>query len=773
MKHKVNILHNRFNKSNNTGSRDRKGDGNRHTLGELLKQYKYQILGLILLSIVTAWMFPREKTFQFADLKEGRVYIGPEIIATFTFAVNKSPEEYAADVKKAQQSIAPIFRRDDSVTVEQQQQLRDFLEQFTQALRETDNEFAKVKSLFQDNGIIVTDEDVELLIRPDEATDDRSSGSRPSRFMGTTVMQRVRPITSTVLAIMSEIYTAGVLDIEKEQLTPTPAKLSIRHAEREMLENADFCYGMKEAQNYILDQLRNEVNFTEPRVKIAYQIATRFLQPNLFYNEAETRARIEEAVALVPLAKDQVLAGERIIEGHERITKEHIDKLNSYAIAKAERRREEGVVSRVMLGSGKLATTILIFSIFIAFIWLARRHIIDTSRHLLLIGIVALLMVALTFLINQLNLSPYLIPVTTGAMIVTIFFDAYTGILYILSISLLLGTMRGNEYGITFVTLFVSSFAILSVTRVRKRNWVLRSIAVIMVAYAAAITVLDLLNYISLKDLMSNLGFGLINGFLSPIFAYALIVIFENVFDMTTDMTLLELSDLNHPLLRQLAMEAPGTYHHSITVGYLAEAAAEAIGGNSLLARVGAYYHDIGKIEKPEYFVENQGRGRNPQEKLTPTMSSLVLLNHVRRGAEMARQYGLPAVVEAFIYEHHGTGLMNYFYQKAVEQSEGEPVSQNAFRYPGPRPRTRETAIVMLADSVEAATRSLRDPSPSRIKTVVEQIIDERFKSGELDDTPLTLHDLSRISEAFQKIIYGTFHRRIEYPKSVAKNKDV
>ena len=218
-------------------------------------------------------------------------------------------------------------------------------------------------------------------------------------------------------------------------------------------------------------------------------------------------------------------------------------------------------------------------------------------------------------------------------------------------------------------------------------------------------------------------------------------------------------------------MEAPGTYHHSIVVGNLAEAATEAVGGNPLLARVGAYYHDIGKIEKPEYFVENQARGRNPQEKLTPTMSSLILLNHVRKGAEMARNYNLPKEIEAFIYEHHGTSLMSYFYQKAVEQSDGEEISQNEFRYPGPRPKSRETAIVMLADAIEAASRTLKDPSPSRIKGIVEQLIDERFKSGELDESPLTLQDLSKIAEAFQKILIGIFHARIEYPAGKEKEK--
>jgi len=756
MKHRMNILRNRFQDMSGSWSRERRAEAGEAPLTGLYRRYRFQGLGVLVLAIVIALMFPREKTFQFSDLKEGRVYIGPEIIATSTFPVNKSPEEYAQDVEKAKRSVAPVFRREETVASSNLQELQAFLDRLGQILREDIDAARRTASLFSDNGVVVTNEDLKAILESGETERARTASSQR--------LQNFRVLAAAVLSTVRELYTAGVLEVEKSQLTPGLEKLSIRSGGREELEEASYCYSLREAQNYILEKLRTQSELSEPRVKVAYQIATRYLHPNLLFEQEETQTRRDEAVALVPLAKDQVLAGERIIDGHQRITKEHIDKLNSYAMARAEQQKEASIFYRLMLGLGKLATTLLILSLFLGLVYHARRQLLDTPRYLLIIGLVALLTVVLTYIVNELNQSPYLIPVATGAMIITIFFDSFVGLFYVLSISLLLGTMRGNEYGITFISLFVSSAAILSVSRVRTRNWLIRSIAVIVLVFIAAISVLDLLNYVSLKEMMRHWGLGVINGFLSPIFAYALIIIFENIFDMTTDMTLLELSDLNHPLLRQLAMQAPGTYHHSIVVGNLAEAATEAVGGNSLLARVGAYYHDIGKMEKPEYFVENQMRGRNPQEKLTPTMSSLILLNHVRRGSEMARQYGLPKAVEAFIFEHHGTSLMNYFYQKAVEQSEGEPVSQTAFRYPGPRPQGLETAIVMLADAVEAATRSLRDPSPNRIKTVVEQIIDERFKSGELDNSPLTLQNLSRISEAFQKIIYGTLHRRIEYP---------
>jgi hypothetical protein len=233
----------------------------------------------------------------------------------------------------------------------------------------------------------------------------------------------------------------------------------------------------------------------------------------------------------------------------------------------------------------------------------------------------------------------------------------------------------------------------------------------------------------------------------------------------------LELSALNRPLLRELALQAPGTYHHSIVVGTLSEAAAEAIGANSLLARVGAYYHDIGKTEMAEYFAENQRGGKNPHEKLTPNMSLLVIINHVKRGIEIAEEHNIPREVRDFIPEHHGTNVVSYFYKKALEKNGDTDVQESDFRYPGPKPQSEETGIVMLADAVEAACRSLRDPSISRLRNMVNGIVEERFKKGELDECPLTLRDLNLIKESFIRTLTGIFHGRTQYPEE-QKNAD-
>jgi putative nucleotidyltransferase with HDIG domain len=242
---------------------------------------------------------------------------------------------------------------------------------------------------------------------------------------------------------------------------------------------------------------------------------------------------------------------------------------------------------------------------------------------------------------------------------------------------------------------------------------------------------------------------------------------------VTTDLTLLELSDFNHPLLRMLSETAPGTFHHSITIGNLAEAAAKAIGANSILARVGGYYHDIGKMVKPEYFVENQVGAQNRHTRLKPRMSSLIIQSHVKEGVELGRKYGLPEMVLNFIPQHHGTTRIAFFYDKALRQSvrraSKDVINESDFRYPGPKPQTKEAGIVMLADSVEASTRSITDITPQKLEQGIDNMIRHRFVEGELDECELTLRDLTKIRGTFFKILMGSYHQRIKYPQQIVE----
>ncbi len=274
----------------------------------------------------------------------------------------------------------------------------------------------------------------------------------------------------------------------------------------------------------------------------------------------------------------------------------------------------------------------------------------------------------------------------------------------------------------------------------------------------------------ALPEMGFNLLFGFLGGVLAALVILGILPILEWIFGYTTNIKLLELANLNHPLLKRMILEAPGTYHHSILVSILADTAAREVNANPLMARVSAYYHDIGKIQKPAYFVENQGL-ENRHDKLEPSMSSLILTSHVKEGLELAQEYKLGSKIADIIGQHHGTSLISYFYQKAKEQEnpEIEQVNEAAYRYPGPKPQTKEAALVMLADEVEAASRAVPDPTPSRLQGLVQRIINKTFTEGQLDECELTLKDLHRIAKSFNLVLSGSYHHRVEYPISAGK----
>jgi cyclic-di-AMP phosphodiesterase PgpH len=310
--------------------------------------------------------------------------------------------------------------------------------------------------------------------------------------------------------------------------------------------------------------------------------------------------------------------------------------------------------------------------------------------------------------------------------------------------------------------------AIFSVMKVRNRNQFMRAMLFLPVGTVSAIFVIDALQGTSFRAMVNHAWPGAIGGIAVPILSMGLLVVFEKTFNITTSLTLLELSDLNAPLLRQLSISSPGTYTHSIIISNLVEAAATAIGANALLARVGAYYHDIGKMQRALHFTENQMDGHNPHDKLMPQMSALVIISHVKDGVEIAEKVGLPQQIIDFIPQHQGTMLVAYFYNKAQEMYGPENVREETYRYPGPKPQTRETAILMMADAVEAAVRSLRDKTPSRVKGMVHDLIRKRLDDGQFDECDLTLRDITLIEESFLPVLAGAMHQRIEYPKDQA-----
>jgi putative nucleotidyltransferase with HDIG domain len=353
-----------------------------------------------------------------------------------------------------------------------------------------------------------------------------------------------------------------------------------------------------------------------------------------------------------------------------------------------------------------------------------------------------------------------------AAIILSVIFDPRISMIAAMILAVLVGgqgLFRGTNA--LFINLIGGAAAALSMRVIRRRDQAYYSVLIVGAAYLFAAVALGLtLGWTAQQIGVSALRGGA-NALVSVVLAMFLLPLAERLTRTTTDLTLLEYSDLNRPLLRRLMLEAPGTYAHTMRMASLAEAAANAIGANGLLARVGTYYHDIGKLKKPQYFVENQPRGRNPHDKLKPNTSAAIVRNHVREGIELAEENHLPPAIASFIAEHHGTGPISYFLDKARER-DGTVSNTAEYAYPGPVPQTSETAICMLADGVEAASRVLPDPSPEKLRDVVDHIVRQRMEQGQLREAPLTLKQLDRVKEEFTRVLMGMNHNRIDYPAS-------
>lgn len=728
------------------------------------------IIGVVAVVTIVA-LFPRGKSFHFADLREGEIYVGEQIVAPFNFSINKTPEEYARDKEAARRSVAPVFVRLDSVAkahIRDIQMLLDSTEVILKSGLSDSLKKVRLAEMFGTHKIVVPDEDLIFFLTglrlppPPQKAKGRSARRKAEAALETQTIE-FSQFRQVLLSVARDLYSVGILNIPAKELPNEAQKIAIDDGKNEHVAQVTAFATVETIKSLIPEKLRGHFEI-DGAVKAGFYILNTLVRPNIFFKEEETNERIKAAEALVPKARGTVLKDERIIDSHEKITREHIQKLNSLAEAIALREGDSSFWGHFIPLLGKTIFVLLSIGLLIVYLYISERKVFTDARRVLMIAISLLLILLVARLFSQFNLPESLIPVAMGSMLLTIFFNARIAFMGTVTLALLLSGLRGNEFSIIVLTLIVGSASILSVRKVRSRSWIFKSILWVTGGYFLTISALELSRYSALEKTLESFLYAGISGFLCPILTYGLMVVFEYLFDMTTDATLLELSDLNNPLLRKLALRAPGTYHHSITVGSLAEAAAEAIGANSLLARVGAYYHDIGKMDKPDYFVENQKGGKNPHDKLSPTMSYLILVSHVKRGLEIADEYNLPQEIKAFIAEHHGTSLISYFYNKALEKSEDTDVNEIDFRYPGPKPQSKETGIVLLADAVEATSRTLKDPSVSRLRGMVNAIIDDRFKNCELDESPLTLRELTLIQEAFVQILTGIFHGRIEYP---------
>jgi putative nucleotidyltransferase with HDIG domain len=418
---------------------------------------------------------------------------------------------------------------------------------------------------------------------------------------------------------------------------------------------------------------------------------------------------------------------------------------------------------------GLLAFLIMVFIFLTIYLHNEQPAIPKDSEAVMLLG---LIFISSIFLMQLAKDWPLATPLAAAALLIGLLISKRLAFIVSIILSLIFGVLNNFNLGYVIVMLFGCFTSIAGIPGIRARKDLVTLGIKVAVTNVAMIIIVHFYMHglSSLASMKWNIAYGATSGVVSALIVLIVLPYLETFFSRTTSIKLLELSDFNQPLLRRLMMEAPGTYHHSLIMASLAEQCAEAIGANALLARVGAYYHDIGKLVKPDYFIENQQTMGNPHDPLSPTMSSLVVTSHVKEGAALARQYNLDKVIIDMIEQHHGTSLIHYFYHRALEQN--PDTKPQDFRYPGPKPRSKEAAILMLSDSAEAASRAVDDPSPGRLKDTVETVINNKFTDGQFAECPITLRDLSKIAETLASVLSGIHHARIEYQQTDTQEED-
>ncbi len=608
-------------------------------------------------------------------------------------------------------------------------------------------------------------------------------GGKLSREMLTVLVRRRfnQAIEDQILKDLAKMLRSGVVADSDWQKFLRDQQAGIRVRDNSMQG------GFVPAENLVVRSL-NSARQIVPQYQLDFAalppserlIVLRYIEavlfPTLTYDEKETNARRDAAAAQVPPVEAHIKQGQTIVRSGEEITKNIAAQLQ--ALRNLQRPRS---LAGQFLGFLILAAA-LIYALWRYFVYYQNRHRKIRSNMLLIFSVIAAVLVimrlvtALADLIGE-RLSidvlgnpfllDYAIPFAAGSVLVTLLLDTHLAILSSVIVATLVGLFYGDAYLTAYV--FVSSLAgILSVRHYKDRAALQKAGLTIGCVNAIVMFALDFLRQIPItySAILSDIGFAMVSGLLTTAFASMLLPPLEAMFKITTDIRLLELSNLNAPILRRLSVEAPGTYHHSLMVGTLSEAAAEAIGANPLLVRVASYYHDLGKLVKPEYYVENQAFGSNKHENLSPSMSCLILTSHIRDGVEMAKELGLAESIRDMIPQHHGTRVMSYFYQKAKGSLEGknQGVAEVNFRYPGPKPQSKEAAIMMMSDSVEAASRTLSNPTAAQIQGMIDRLVDAIVEDNQLDECDITMREIRLVKESFLKILSGLYHRRIDYP---------
>jgi len=570
---------------------------------------------------------------------------------------------------------------------------------------------------------------------------------------GIDLIEMANEIKEDLGLYVSEQVIADCLQLDN--LSLEKIKVDVKSSLRTIMEQGIKKDDLENAKKQLIREI-SEISLDHHDALIASEIATSLLLPSLFLNEADTEKRRQEAIDSVDDVKRIIQKGQIIIRKGEVATSEGIAILNALGL-KNPKINFSNIIGIIMI----TAVCLLVIFLYLSFFF---PGIYENVNKLILLGIISILVILLAKIASQ--ASGYLMPIASASMLIAISLSPNIAMMLTVILSLLIGFFPGGGLNYILVSIISGIVAIYSIRKATQRSSLTRAGLIIAGVNMIIISALGLINNEGYYLILQSNLWGVLNGFLAVILTIGILPFLENYFDITTSFKLMELSNPNQPLLKKMIVEAPGTYHHSIVVGNLSETATEEIGGNALLARVGAIYHDIGKIKRPYFFTENQEAYRNIHDDMEPSLSALVIASHVKEGIELAKKNKLPKDIIDIITQHHGTGLITYFFHRAVKEngSAVDAVAEENYRYSGPKPQTKEAGIILLADSLEAATRSLTNPTATRIKTLVKEIIQKNLESGQLEECDLTLKDLDKIGDSFARILTGMFHTRVEYP---------
>ncbi len=658
--------------------------------------------------IITLYL-PKQPRFRY-EFEKGKTWLNKDLVSSFSFAILKTPAQLAQDKKEVLEQVLPIYQYNEEVWKGQGEA---FLTEF------------------------------ELKWK--------------AAFLPENDQERVKKDAHKML---QDIYKRGMIGLTaKHQEHGAHYDFNQLTQNVSSRRNSQDVYTTESALDFF------KTNFRAPHENektLVIDLAESHLKPNIIFDENLTNTVQQNAINSLSTTKGMVQKGELIISKGMVVDEDTFQKLRSYKETFEVQTKAVGDNRLIYLG--QIFLTGFIITLLMVFLFLFRKDIFADVRQLsLILLVITSMLLALTWAI-KINLpSLYYIPFCIVPIIIRILFDTRLALNLHLLVILIAGFFVPNSFEFVFFQVTAGMVAIYSIKNLVKREQLLISASFILSAYLVSFLGIELLREGSFEHIDWSNFLPFVFSVVLSLLAYPLIYAFERVFGITSDVALIELTNTNNKLLRELAFKAPGTFQHSLQVANLAEAAIFKIGGNSLLVRAGALYHDIGKMINPQYFIENQNVGLSPHDKLPYEQSAQIIIQHVSKGIEIAKKHKLPESVIDFIRTHHGNTRVDYFYQSFLKNSPEKFVDENIFRYPGPIPFSKETGVLMMADSVEAASRSLKNPDAQSINDLVERIINYKLEQDQLDNCDLTLKDIETIKLIFKAMLMSVYHVRIDY----------